>query len=40
MAARARAHVEVNPKDLVARSPEEKRLIAVSKLGEEVSVVG
>ena len=40
MAAKARVRVEANAKDLMARSPEEKRLLALSKLGEEVSVIG
>lgn len=35
MAARARAQTAVVPKDLEARSPEEKRLLALSKLGKD-----
>ena len=35
MAARARVQTTVIPKDLEARSPEEKRLLALSKLGED-----
>ena len=40
MAARARAQVEGDAKDLQARSPEEKRLLALSKLGKDNCVVG
>ena len=41
MAARARAQMAANgdTKDLVARSPEEKRLLALSKLGKDGCVV-
>ena len=39
MAARARAQVAVNLKDLEAKSPEEKRLLALSRLGEHYCTV-
>ena len=40
MAAKAHVEMEVNAKELEARSPEEKRLLALSKLGKEDCVVG
>ena len=39
MAARARVQTAVNLKDLEASSPEEKRLLSLSKLGERGCII-